>query len=469
MVFSSVEFLALFLPLFLIAYMATPSGMRNTTLCLGSWMFYAWWKPVFLLLIVGITFVAWFLGREIGRAEARGDDRRERQILAGGIIVVLACLAWFKYANLLVKTADEALASVNAAPIPWTNVILPIALSFTVLQAVSYLVDVRRRTVMAEPSFVSFAAYLDMFPHLIAGPIIRYSWVDKALIERQITFEDLSIGARRFMLGFAVKVLIADTLAPVVEAAFELQQPSFVDAWLGDICFAFQIFFDFAGYSAMAIGLGRMLGFKYPENFRDPYLAVTIQDFWRRWHISLSSWLRDYLYISLGGNRYGDVRTYTNLFLTMAIGGLWHGASWSFLLWGVIHGVALAVARFWAQRKLWWPSVLSYPLTILTVLFAWTPFRATSWDGTLAMLGGQIGINGFAMSDQMTLVMRPLLWLWMGIAFAVVFWPAVKVRCFPRVESTGEWWEALWPIALFLYAIAVMMGHQTVPFLYFQF
>ncbi len=469
MIFSSVEFLALFLPLFFIAYLATPSGARNATLCLGSWMFYAWWKPVFLLLIVGITFVAWFLGREIARADDRGDQRRERQIMAGGIVAILACLAWFKYANLLVHTASDALQAAQLGPIPWTNVILPIALSFTVLQSVSYLIDVRRRTVVAEPSFISFAAYLDMFPHLIAGPIIRYSWVDKALIERDLTFEDMSIGARRFMLGFAVKVLIADTLAPVVEAAFSLAHPSFVDAWVGNICFAFQIFFDFAGYSAMAIGLGRMLGFKYPENFRDPYLAVTIQDFWRRWHISLSTWLRDYLYISLGGNRYGDVRTYTNLLLTMAIGGLWHGASWSFLLWGVIHGAALAIARFWGQRRLWWPSVLSYPLTLLVVLFAWTPFRATSWDNTLAMLSGQIGLNGFAISDQMTLVLRPLLVLWMAIAAAVVFWPAAKARFFPRFENTGEWWEALWPIAVFLYALAVMMGHQTVPFLYFQF
>ncbi|MBV9552993.1 MAG: MBOAT family protein [Alphaproteobacteria bacterium] len=469
MVFSSVEFLALFLPLFFIAYLATPGSARNLTLCCGSWMFYAWWKPVFLLLIVAITFVAWFLGREIGRAEERGDVRRERLMTAGGIVLVLSCLAWFKYANLLVKTADAALATVNAGPLPWTDVVLPIALSFTVLQAVSYLIDVRRRTVAAEPSFVSFAAYLDMFPHLIAGPIIRYSWVDKALIERQLTFEDMSIGARRFMIGFAVKVLIADTLAPVVEAAFDLPSPSFVDAWLGNICFAFQIFFDFAGYSAMAIGLGRMLGFKYPENFRDPYLAATIQEFWRRWHISLSSWLRDYLYISLGGNRYGDVRTYTNLFLTMAIGGLWHGASWSFLLWGAIHGVALAIGRFWNQRGLWWPAVLSYPATLLTVLFAWTPFRATSWDGTLAMLAGQLGLNGFAISDPMRLVVRPLHLVWLGVAFAVVLWPAVKPRLSPRFENTGEWWEALWPIALFLYAIAVMMGHQTVPFLYFQF
>ena len=465
MVFSSVEFLTLFLPLFFIAYLATPSGFRNLTLCFGSWVFYAWWKPVFLLLIVGITFVAWFLAREM----ARSDDHRERRLMIGGIVAILLALGWFKYANLLVATVDAALRPLNAGPIPWTNVILPIALSFTALQAVSYLIDVRRRTVAAEPHFTSFAAYLDMFPHLIAGPIIRYSWVDKALIERRLTFEDLSIGARRFMIGFAVKVLIADTLAPVVEAAFDLPNPSFADAWLGNICFAFQIFFDFSGYSAMAIGLGRMLGFRYPENFRDPYLAATIQDFWRRWHISLSSWLRDYLYISLGGSRYGDVRTYTNLFLTMAIGGLWHGASWSFLLWGAIHGGALAVARWWNQRGLWWPSALSYPLTLAVVLLAWTPFRATSWEGTVAMLSGQAGLHGFALGEQLRLTVRPLHVVWIGIAAAVVFWPALKARLFPRVEASGEWWEALWPIALFLYAIAVMMGHQTVPFLYFQF
>ena len=192
---------------------------------------------------------------------------------------------------------------------------------------------------MAEPSFVSFAAYLDMFPHLIAGPIIRYSWVDKALIERKLTFEDMSIGARRFMIGFAVKVLIADTLAPVVEGRLRPAQP--------ELCrrLGRQYLLRASRSSSTSPGTARWRSasagcsdFKYPENFRDPYLAVTIQDFWRRWHISLSSWLRDYLYISLGGNRYGDVRTYTNLLLTMAIGGLWHGASWSFLLWGVIHG-----------------------------------------------------------------------------------------------------------------------------------
>jgi alginate O-acetyltransferase complex protein AlgI len=464
-IFSSVEFLALFLPLFFIAYLATPGRGRNLTLCCGSWLFYGWWKPLFLPLIVGITFVAWLLGRAIGRAREDGKNR----LLALGIAVILGALAWFKYANLLVATANEALAAFGGGTIPWHAIILPIALSFTVLQGISYLIDVRRGTVAAEPSFINFSAYLDMFPHLISGPIIRYSWVDRDLVRRSITADDLAIGARRFMLGFSVKVLIADSLAPLVEAVFALQQPTLADAWLGNIGFALQIFFDFAGYSAMAIGLGRMLGFHYPENFRDPYLAATIQDFWRRWHISLSSWLRDYLYISLGGNRKGEARTYANLLLTMAIGGLWHGASWSFLLWGVVHGIALAAARWWNARGWWMRPWLSYPLTLLVVLLAWTPFRATSWDGTVAMLAGQLGLHGVALSDTIALALRPVETAWLGIGLLVVAWPALQARFLPRLGDLPEWWRSTWPIAVFLYAVAVMMGHQTVPFLYFQF
>ncbi len=465
MIFSSVEFLALFLPLFFVAYLATPASARNVTLCLGSWAFYAWWKPMFLPLIVGITFVAWALGGAIERAREDGKP----PLLTIGVIAILCCLGWFKYANLLVATLDQALAKFAAGPVPWTDIILPIALSFTVLQSISYLIDVRRGVVTAEPSFIAFSAYLDMFPHLISGPIIRYSWVDKDLVQRRLTIEGLADGARRFMLGFAMKVLIADSLAPIVDKIFTLPHPTLVDSWLGNVGFALQIYYDFAGYSAMAIGLGRMLGFHYPENFNNPYLAVTIQDFWRRWHISLSTWLRDYLYIPLGGNRKGLVRTYINLMLTMAIGGLWHGASWSFLLWGVLHGAALAIARAWNARRLPMSQTLSYVLTLAVVLFAWTPFRATSWNGTVAMLAGQVGLNGIGISDAVAVALRPVEVVWLGIGIAVVIWPAVRAQLLPRLVWRSEWWSAVWPTALFLYAIAVMMGHQTVPFLYFQF
>ncbi len=465
MVFSSIEFLALFLPLFLLAYIATPEAWRNFTLCVGSWIFYSWWKPVFLLVIVGVTFIAWALGKAIARA----DERTKPRLVAFGVVVILGVLGWFKYANLLMETLNDALRVFDAAPLPWSEIILPIALSFTALQGISYLIDVKRGTVAAEPRFVNFAAYLDMFPHLIAGPIIRYAWIAGEIHHRRVTLDGVAAGARRFMLGFAMKVLIADSLAPVVETAFGLTAPSLCDAWLGNIAFALQIFFDFAGYSAMAIGLARILGFHYPENFRDPYLAISIQDFWRRWHISLSSWLRDYLYISLGGNRGGPVRTYVNLVLTMAIGGLWHGASWAFLLWGLIHGFALAIARLWSTRgpRLHW--VISYGLTLAVVLFAWTPFRAKSWEAAVAMLAGQVGLHGVALGDQMALALRPVVIVWLLIGIAAVLWPVLRARLPAWTSQPPHWWVALWPIGLFLYAIAAMMGRQTVPFLYFQF
>jgi len=462
MVFSSIDFLVLFLPLFMITYMSTPKSARNITLCLGSWVFYLWWKPIFLPLIISITFVAWYFGKVIERG-----GKSYALILA--ITIVLGCLVWFKYANLLAATVDEVLRWFNRGPLPWNTVLLPIAISFTVLQAISYVIDVHRGVVKAQPSFISFSAYLDMFPHLIAGPILRYSSIDQALTHRESTFADFAIGSRRFMIGFCMKVLIADSLAPLVERAFSLPEPSLVDAWLGNLAFALQIYFDFAGYTAMAIGLGRMLGFIYPENFRDPYLATSIQDFWRRWHITLSTWLRDYLYIPLGGNRRSESRTYTNLILTMAIGGLWHGASWTFLLWGLVHGVALAVARAWRAYGVALPAALSYSLTLSVVLFAWTPFRADSWQAMTAVLAGQIGLHPIALGDEMAVALRPAQLFWFAVGAAAVIQPAVLAR-FPRwLPRQPEWWRALWPNVLFLYAIAVIMSRQTVPFLYFRF
>ena len=465
MVFSSIEFLALFLPAFLLAYMATPAAWRNLTLCVGSWIFYSWWKPVFLLVIVGVTFIAWALGTVV----ARVDERTKPRVVACGVVGILAVLGWFKYANLMVATLDDALRLIEVEPLPWSEIILPIALSFTALQGISYLIDVKRGTVAAEPRFVNFAAYLDMFPHLISGPIIRYAWIAGEIHHRRVTLDDIAAGARRFMLGFAMKVLIADSLAPVVETAFGLSEPSLCDAWLGNIAFALQIYFDFAGYSAMAIGLARIMGFHYPENFRDPYLATSIQDFWRRWHISLSSWLRDYLYIPLGGNRRGPVRTYVNVMLTMAIGGLWHGASWAFLLWGLIHGFALAIARAWTERGFHLPAPLSYPLTLAVVLFAWTPFRARTWEEAVTALAGQLGLHGAALGEQMALALRPVTIAWLLIGIFTVLWPAIRARLPAWTSHQPEWWAALWPIGLFLYAVAAMMGRQTLPFLYFQF
>ena len=466
MVFASVEFLTLFLPLFFIAYLVAPGRSRNLVLLLASWIFYGWWKPVFLLLLWGVTVVAFAFGRAI---EASPTDQGKQRLLAWGAAVNLALLAWFKYANLAVGTANDGLSLLDAGHMAWDPVILPIGLSFYILHAISYLYDIRRGVVKAEPSLIAFGVYIAMFSQLVAGPVIRYRWVDKELASRRLDFRGFSAGARRFMTGFAMKVLIADSLAPLVNTAFTLARPSLADAWLGTGTYALQLYFDFAGYSAMAIGLGLMLGFHFPENFNNPYLSTSIQEFWRRWHISLSGWLRDYLYIALGGNRAGSARTYVNLILTMAIGGLWHGAAWTFVAWGLLHGLALAVERLAVNRGIRLPSVLSYPLTMAVVLIAWTLFRASSWSAAQAMLMGQFGLHEIGLSAQLSLALHPVVLLWLCLGLAIVWWPALEARLPGGGLALPRWWRALWPVATFIYALAVLEGHETVPFLYFQF
>lgn len=463
MVFASVEFLALFLPLFFLAYLLVPARGRNPILLLASWIFYGWWQPIFLLLLIGVTVFSYWCGLVIDRA---ADDRGRQRRLALGATGNLLCLGWFKYANLLVDTTNGGLSLLHMGAIPWDPVILPIGLSFYVLQSISYLYDVRRGVVRAEPSFVAFGVYIAMFTQLVAGPVIRYRWVDRELATRSLELDGFMAGARRFAIGFAMKVLIADSLAPLVATAFGLPAPSLADAWVGVLAYSLQLYFDFAGYSAMAIGLGLMLGFHFPENFNHPYLATSIQDFWRRWHISLSGWLRDYLYVALGGNRAGAARTYVNLILTMAIGGLWHGAAWTFMVWGLVHGVALAVERAARLRGISPPAFVSYPLTLLVVMLAWTLFRATSWSMAETMLLGQFGYYGIGLGEVMSVALHPAVTVWILVGLAAVWWPAASPAVHRRVP---RWWQAIWPALAFVYALSVLEGHETVPFLYFQF
>ncbi len=469
MVFASLEFLTLFLPAFLLAYGLSPARARNAVLLLASWLFYGWWNPWYLWLLVANTVVVWAGALAIERARSQAA---RSWLLTGLIVLNLAALGWYKYANIVVATASEAAQALGHAGWEWQRVILPIGLSFFVLQSISYLVDVRRGLVSAQRSFVDFGAYHAMFGQLIAGPIIRYVWVARELAGRTLNWAGFALGARRFMIGLAMKVLVADTLAPVVDAAFLLPEPTFTDAWLGCLAYSLQLFFDFAGYSAMAIGLGIMLGFHFPENFLNPYLATSIQDFWRRWHISLSSWLRDYLYIPLGGNRGTRWRTYRNLFLTMAIAGLWHGGdSWNFLLWGCAHGLALCVARLW--NEVGGPGVpvaLSRVLTLLFVALAWTLFRATSLDSALAMLGAQIGLHGLALSDALAPVLRPTQALAAALGVYAVIHPVLQPR-WMRIgdNAPARAWRALWPSLAFLLSFALISSRDATPFLYFQF
>ncbi|MFG0466101.1 MBOAT family O-acyltransferase [Pseudomonas putida] len=471
MVFASLEFLLLFLPAFMLVYALGRPAWRNTILLIGSWLFYGWLSPLFLALHMVLTVIAWVGGLIVDRAR-EGSTRRMRW-LVGLIVLNTAVLCWYKYANILALTANELMSAYGAMPFEWQRVALPAGLSFIVLQAISYLVDVHRHTVPVERSFINYATYISMFGHSIAGPIIRYDWVRCELNQRQFNWPLFSLGARRFMIGMSMKVLVADTLSPLVDVAFHLPQPSLVDAWIGCLAYSLQLFFDFAGYSAMAIGLGLMLGFHFPENFNRPYLARSIQDFWRRWHLSLSSWLRDYLYIGLGGNRHGVWNTYRNLFLTMAIAGLWHGGdSWNYLLWGAAHGIALCVDRAWAHSSL--PAIprpLAHVLTLLFVCLAWTLFRSPDFHTALSMYAGQFGLHGIGLGDAMAVTLRPAHGMAAVLGVLCIVAPLLQRRAEQRWAQT-LWFvtgAAAWPVAGFLLSFALIASRETVPFLYFQF
>src|SRR5450830_56583 len=465
MVFASLEFLTLFLPAFLLVYALARPAWRNVILLIGSWLFYGWLSPLFLSLHVALTIVAWVGGLLLDSAR-EGSQGRVRLLIAL-IVFNTAVLCWYKYANILAGTWSDLITYYGAMPLEWQRVALPAGLSFVVLQAISYLVDVHRHTVPVERSFINYATYISMFGHSIAGPIIRYDWVRHELNQRYFNWQNFSLGARRFMIGMCMKVLVADTLSPLVDVAFHLENPSFVDAWIGCLAYSLQLFFDFAGYSAMAIGLGLMLGFHFPENFNRPYLASSIQDFWRRWHLSLSSWLRDYLYIALGGNRNGAWKTYRNLFLTMAIAGLWHGGdSWNYLLWGSAHGIALCVDRLWSRSSL--PSVaplLSHTLTLLFVFLAWTLFRAPDFHSAMTMYAGQFGLHGFALGDALAVTLRPVHGIAALLGVLYILAPVLQSRYEQRIVG-----HALFaPMLGFLLAFALVASRESVPFLYFQF
>jgi len=471
MVFASLEFLTLFLPAFLLVYTLARPAWRNVILLVGSWLFYGWLSPLFLFLHMALTVLAWVGGLLVDRAQEGGRERVRR--LVGLIVVNTAVLCWYKYANILAATWNDLLTHYGALPMAWQRVALPAGLSFIVLQAISYLVDVHRRVVPVERSFINFATYISMFGHSIAGPIIRYDWVRRELNQRYFNWQNFSLGARRFMIGLSMKVLVADTLSPLVDVAFHLHQPSLVDAWAGCLAYSLQLFFDFAGYSAMAIGLGLMLGFHFPENFNRPYLASSIQDFWRRWHLSLSSWLRDYLYIALGGNRKGAWKTYRNLFLTMAIAGLWHGGdSWNYLLWGSAHGVALCLDRAWSRSRL--PAVPAWAAhtgTLLFVCLAWTLFRAPDFATAMDLYAGQFGQHGVALGEAMAVTLRPVHGLAALLGVACILAPLLQARCERRLAGNALFAlaAALWPVLGFVLSFCLIASREAVPFLYFQF
>lgn len=473
MVFSSNVFLFLFLPLFLIVYYLLPFKWRSAWILAGSYALYAWWRVDFLWLLVAITGIAYVYGLVL---EKQPDGKARMWTMISAMVLNLGALAYFKYANFGIESFNAITQAFGMQPFAWTPILLPIGLSFFIFHAISYIIDVYRRQEEATHNPLDFAAFIALFPHLIAGPVLKYNLLADQFRNRTHTLEKFSYGATRFMTGFAKKVLIADTIAPLVTATFSQPNPSFLDSWLGALAYTLQLYFDFSGYSDMAIGLAAMMGFKFPENFNHPYISRSITEFWRRWHMSLSGWLQQYLYISLGGSRKGKGRTYFNKWITMVLGGLWHGANWTFVLWGLWHGTILAI-ELWMKEKLnrkpltaW----LTIPGTMILVMIGWVMFRADHVSDAFRMYGGMLGLNGFALSDTLAWQVRPSVLLTMLLAAVIVY---VAPWWGQRMGDVGGRLLRPGPVVLatvgllplFVLAIMKLSAQSYTPFLYFQF
>ena len=471
MLFPSVSFLFYFLPAFFAIYCLTPGvTAKNVVLLLASLLFYAWGEPRFVLLLAVQT--ALNFGAALAIDTAAGGKRR--LAIAVGVAANLALLGVFKYADF---AADTLNALAGASYLSRPGIALPLGISFFTFHAISYLVDVHRGTVAANRNFLSVAVYIAMFPQLVAGPIVRYHTIARQLVARRMTLGRASAGMRIFIIGLAQKILIADEVARVADAVFDkAAQPGFAEAWLGLFAYTIQIYFDFAGYSNMAIGLGLALGFGFPRNFRLPYTAQSMTDFWRRWHMSLSQWLRDYLYIPLGGSRGSLAETYRNLCLVFVLCGLWHGAKWTCVIWGVHHGLFLIAERAGLARVLAAaPALVARLYVLLAVMAGWVWFRADDLAQAsvfFASLAGLKGWGGLSISTHIVLHPLTMIALLMGALLATVRFditgatrllPVRAARLVYGLADTGI-------IALFfaLSVLSVAAGAYS-PFLYFRF
>ena len=391
MVFSSFIFVFGFLPLFLGVYFLTPARFKNFCILLWSYLFYAWGAPTLVLFLLFSSAADYAISKQISKSTEKG----QRRFLGLGILLNLSLLAYYKYANFGIAELNRLLANMGLDPVLWAEVALPIGISFFTFQKISYLVDVYRQTASPAKNIINYLLYVVSFPQLIAGPIVRYHDVSLQIENRRHTPELLFSGAYRFSIGLGKKVLLADPMGNVAANVLKLDSSELSTpyAWLGIICYAYQIYFDFSGYSDMAIGLGRLMGFEFLENFDRPYISQNITEFWRRWHISLSRWMRDYLYIPLGGNRVSKRRVYLNLWIVFLLSGLWHGANWTFVIWGALHGLFLTFDKvFWLNFSKNLARPLNTAVTFLLVCISWVFFRSESLSSAISYLGRMFNV-----------------------------------------------------------------------------
>jgi len=470
--FPSIPFLFYFLPLFLVAYCIAPGvTAKNAFLLFASLLFYVWGEPQFVIVLIAQIALNYCAALVIGAAEGRGRSLAT----AIAVSINLLMLGAFKYADFVVGTLNTALPAGDTFALP--GLALPLGISFFTFHSISYLIDVHRGEAVANRSPLQIAVYIAMFPQLVAGPIIRYRTISHQLAQRRITFGRASAGLRIFIIGLAQKVLIADEVARIAEAVFaKAGTPSFLEAWLGLAAYTIQIYFDFSGYSNMAIGLGLALGFAFPRNFRLPYTARSITEFWRRWHISLSQWMRDYFYVPLGGSRGSAIETYRNLWTVFLLCGLWHGANWTFVIWGAHHGCFLVIERAGlAQRLGRAPVLVARVYALLAVMTGWVWFRARDVDHALTFFASLLGFHGWGdlgLSTHAVLHPATLAAAFIGIVLATMQVELAQLRrLLPmRVAQPVEATVDTVAIAVFfgLAVLNVAAGSYS-PFLYFRF
>ena len=476
MVFASPIFLWLFLPLTLAAYYVVPRTWRNGVLLVASLAFYAWGEMRYVPLIIASVIFNWLMGMAIGTSTEISVRRRWLVIAVAGN---LATLAVFKYANFSVANVNALAPILGTSPIVLATIPLPLGISFFTFHAISYVVDVYKRNADPQRRIGTFALYIMLFPQLIAGPIIRWRDIAAQLAPRDSTMADFAYGVRRFVLGLGKKVLIANTLAGIADPIFALPESALTTplAWLGLVAYTLQIYFDFSGYSDMAIGLMRMFGFRILENFNYPYIAKSVREFWRRWHISLSNWFRDYLYIPLGGNQVRARRAYANLVVVFLLCGLWHGASWPFVLWGVWHGVFLVIERAGLARILDRHRALAHIYALIAVMGAWVLFRCDTLSHAAGYYRALAGFTGaLAVEHPVAQYLDAL-----GIAtllIALLFATPLAQRLGGRRDLVARTRMAgalvlgadmAWLGVVFVLAGAMLAAGTYNPFIYFRF
>jgi alginate O-acetyltransferase complex protein AlgI len=477
MVFSSALFLFYFLPLFLAGYWIVPGRFRNLYTAIASLLFYAWGAPTFLPVFMASCLCDYVIVRRLARSTT---EHRRRLYLVISTVANVGLLLYFKYANFFVDQLAHVASLIGAAKPHWIAIALPIGISFFTFHKISYVVDVFRQKSQPTRDFGEYLLYITFFPQLIAGPIVRYHEIDTQIRSRRVTFDMITEGVWRFVIGLSAKLLIADPLGTVASHVFKGDpwNVSVVNTWIGTLAYTMQIYFDFAGYSSMAVGLALLIGFRFPENFNYPYISGSVTEFWRRWHMSLSRWMRDYLYIPLGGNRVSPLRQMANLWTVFLLSGLWHGANWTFIVWGAYHGLFLAAERTTLGRSyLGLPALIRRPITFILIMFGWVLFRSDTLSDALARWARLCGFGAppairFEVSRASVISDVGLSILLIAVAWCAIIEPLLGAR--ERAEASEPLYrraQLLYPLLIILFALCILAMEAGVysPFIYFQF